>query len=139
MLDDVEKFGHQMIVSWLPHGKSFMIHDRPFFCDHILPHYFKTKLTSFRQTLRSYGFAQMGGNGWDSGSYYHKLFVRDDPSLFEGMSQEVMKQAMPEWTHPQDEPNFYAESTSTVNTCRCDIELFANTLALSPASAETSK
>ena len=111
MLDDVEKYGHQTIVSWLSHGKSFMIHDRSFFCDHILPHYFKTKLTSFRQTLRSYGFAQMGGNGWDSSSYYHKLFVRDDPSLCEGLSPEAMKQAMPEWIHPQNEPNYYADTT----------------------------
>lgn len=112
MLEDVEKYGHQTMVSWLSHGKGFMIHDRSFFCDHILPQYFKTKLTSFRQTLRSYGFAQMGGNGWDSGSYYHKLFVRDDPSLCEGLSQEAMKQAMPEWIHPQDEPNFYTKTTT---------------------------
>ncbi len=110
MLDDAEKHGHQTIVSWLPHGKSFMIHDRSFFSDYFLPHYFKTKLTSFRQTLRSNGFAQMGGKGWDSGSYYHKLFVKDDPCRCQGLNPDAMKKAMPEWIHPQDEPNFYAET-----------------------------
>jgi len=88
-----------------------MIHDRSYFSAHVLPRYFKNKLTSFRQTLRSYGFTQMGGRGWDSGSYYHKLFVRDDASLCRGLDQEAMKSTMPEWVAPQDEPNFYSDTT----------------------------
>jgi hypothetical protein len=50
----------------------------------------------------------MGGNGWDEGAYYHKLFVRDDPTLCQGVTLHQMKEAMPEWIPASEEPNFYA-------------------------------
>jgi hypothetical protein len=108
MLDDAPRYGHQLVVSWLPHGKAFLIHDRPFFASNIMPFYFKSKFTSFRQLLRNHGFAQMGGNGWDEGSYYHKVFIRDDPSLCRGLTQQQMKEAMPDWIPASEEPDFYS-------------------------------
>lgn len=109
MLNDAPREGNQFVVSWLPHGKAFMIHDRSNFSDSIMPKYFKSKFTSFRQSLRNHGFAQMGGNSWDEGAYYHKLFIRDQPLLCQGLTQEQMKKAMPEWIPVADEPNFYPE------------------------------
>ena len=107
MLDDAHRYGHKNIVSWLPHGKAFVIHDRPYFVANILPLYFRAKLSSFRQLLRSFGFLQMGGKGWDESAYYHKLFLRDQPDRTRGVSQEDMRKAMPEWIPPHEEPNFY--------------------------------
>jgi hypothetical protein len=110
MLDDAEKHGHQLVVSWLPHGKAFFVHDRPYFTSNIMPSYFKSKFTSFRQSLRNHGFAQMGGSGWDEGAYYHKLFIRDEPSLCQGHSIQQMKQDMPDWIPASEEPDFYAST-----------------------------
>jgi len=107
MLSDSSRHGHQFIVSWCGHGKAFMIHDRPYFSNDIMPHYFKSKFTSFRQSLRNHGFAQIGGNGWDEGAYYHKLFLRDEPLLCQGLTQDQFKKAMPEWLPVEDEPKFY--------------------------------
>jgi len=107
MLSDASRHGYQFVVSWAPHGKAFMIHDRPYFSSKIMPSYFKSKFTSFRQSLRNHGFAQIGGNGWDEGAYYHKHFLRDEPQLCQGLTQDQMKKAMPEWIPVEDEPNFY--------------------------------
>lgn len=110
MLYDVARNGHQFAVSWLSHGKSFMIYDRAFFAEKIMHHYFKGKFSGFRQALRSHGFAQMGAtNGWDEGAHYHKLFHRDSPLLCQGVTPEQMKKAMPDWIPAKDEPNFYPE------------------------------
>jgi hypothetical protein len=86
-----------------------MVHDRPYFSNKMMPYYFRAKFTSFRQLLRKHGFSQMGGNGWDEGAYYHCLFVRDDPVLFQGMTQQQMKDAMPDWIPASEEPNFYTK------------------------------
>lgn len=107
MLSDASRHGNRFVVSWAPHGKAFLIHDRPHFSNKIMPSYFKSKFTSFRQSLRNHGFAQIGGNGWDEGAYYHKLFLRDEPQLCQGLTQDQMKKSMPEWIPVEDEPNFY--------------------------------
>eukprot|EP00532_Pseudo-nitzschia_australis_P007038 CAMPEP_0168172968 /NCGR_PEP_ID=MMETSP0139_2-20121125/5592_1 /TAXON_ID=44445 /ORGANISM="Pseudo-nitzschia australis, Strain 10249 10 AB" /LENGTH=1001 /DNA_ID=CAMNT_0008090765 /DNA_START=239 /DNA_END=3244 /DNA_ORIENTATION=+ len=109
MLSDASRHGHHFVVSWAPHGNAFMIHDRPYFSSTIMPNYFKSKFTSFRQSLRNHGFAQIGGNGWDEGAYYHKLFTREEPQLCQGLTQDQMKKAMPEWIPVENEPNFYPE------------------------------
>lgn len=107
MLSDANRHGHNYVISWAPHGRAFIIHDRPYFSNNIMPSYFKSKFTSFRQALRNHGFAQIGGNGWDEGAYYHKLFLRDEPQLCQGLTQDQMKKAMPEWIPVEDEPDFY--------------------------------
>jgi len=113
MLSDANRHGHNYVISWAPHGKAFMIHDRPYFSNNIMPSYFKSKFTSFRQSLRNHGFAQIGGNGWDEGAYYHKLFLRDEPQLCQGLTQDQMKKAMPEWIPVEDEPNFYPSANES--------------------------
>lgn len=109
MLNDASREGNQLIVSWLPHGKGFTIHDRSSFTDVILPRYFKGKFTSLRQALRNHGFAQMGGCSWDEGGHYHKFFCRDDPLMCQGLTQEQMKRAMPNYVPSTEEPNFYGD------------------------------
>jgi hypothetical protein len=110
MIDDSHRHGHQTAIAWLSHGKGFMIHDRPYFSKHTMPLYFKARFTTFRQTLRNHGFAQMGGNGWDEGAYYHKLFLRNDCTLCQGFTQQQMKAAMPGWIPSSEEPNFYEDA-----------------------------
>ena len=65
----------------MPHGKSFAITDPDAFSADVLPRYFKsTKFKSFTRKLYRWGFRQIT-KGPDKGSYYHELFVRDDPEL----------------------------------------------------------
>ena len=115
LLQETPQFGHQIVVSWLSHGKAFLIHDRPYFTSKILPAYFNTKFASFRQTLRNHGFVQMGGSGWDAGCYYHKLFSRDEPELCHGLTQQQMKEAMPGWVPALEEPDFYSSLVKMAN------------------------
>jgi len=126
MLSDASRHGHNYVISWAPHGKAFMIHDRPYFSNNIMPSYFKSKFTSFRQSLRNHGFAQIGGNGWDEGAYYHKLFLRDEPQLCQGLTQDQMKKAMPEWIPVEDEPNFYPSQ----NVCESEVAAAASMVFL---------
>jgi hypothetical protein len=52
----------------------------------VLPKFFKaTKFTSFTRKLNRWGFTRVT-RGPEMGSYYHKLFLREDPSLCLRMS-----------------------------------------------------
>ena len=74
------------VISWLPHGKAFIIYKKKSFASQVLPKYFKaTKFTSFTRKLNRWGFTRVT-RGPEMGSYYHKFFVRDDPSLCLRMS-----------------------------------------------------
>ena len=89
-------------ISWLPHGRSFIIYKKKKFAAQALPKYFKaTKFTSFTRKLNRWGFTRVT-RGPEMGSYYHKLFLRDDQGLCLRMSshssskfQEQHNQLMP--------------------------------------------
>jgi hypothetical protein len=52
MLHEVQKTGDSDIMSWLPHGRAFLVHDTDKFVAHILPKYFnQTKWGSFARQL----------------------------------------------------------------------------------------
>jgi hypothetical protein len=73
----IEREGHQDVVGWLPHGRSFKIHQQKEFVESILPKYFvMTKKSSFLRQLNLYGFNRLSGIGLGHGSYYHELFLR---------------------------------------------------------------
>ena len=47
------------IISWLPHGHSFLVYDKKKFTETILPIYFKgTKYESFTRKLNRWGFTR---------------------------------------------------------------------------------
>lgn len=81
MLAEADKAGHADIVSFLPHGKAFMIHKPEAFATEILPKYFKTnRLSSFQKQLSLYGFKRVKF-GADLGAIRHDSFQRDDKKL----------------------------------------------------------
>jgi hypothetical protein len=82
MLDDAEQNGFSDVVSWNSNGFSFKVHKPMEFSDNImLSKYFqKTKYTSFQRQLNLYGFVRTH-HGDHKGSYSHKHFRREDPSL----------------------------------------------------------
>lgn len=76
-LSEIERDGHDDIVGWLPHGRSFKIHKQQEFVQRILPKYFvMTKKSSFLRQLNLYGFNRLSGVGPDQASYYHEKFLR---------------------------------------------------------------
>lgn len=75
MLDDAEKHGFAHIVSWMPDGKSFKIHDEDAVVG-VLSTYFKsTKLRSFTRQLQIYGFDRFY-RGPQKGICRHEMFQR---------------------------------------------------------------
>jgi hypothetical protein len=59
MLEDVEKRGKQDIVSWMPCGKLFKVHNPAQFVKEVAPVYFNlTQYKSFKRQLLNYGFVR---------------------------------------------------------------------------------
>lgn len=57
MLEDIEKSGGDSIVSWLPDGHHFQVHNPQLFMQRIIPKFFKQKsYKSFQRQLHLYGF-----------------------------------------------------------------------------------
>lgn len=52
ILDHIEEDGHNHVISWQPHGRSFKVHKQEIFLKEILPKYFKlSKFASFQRQL----------------------------------------------------------------------------------------
>ncbi|CAJ1952404.1 unnamed protein product [Cylindrotheca closterium] len=75
------------VVSWLPHGRSFVVVRPDIFTAKVLPKYLppidsrsSTKYPSFTRKLNRWGFRQ-ATKGPDSGAFHHPLFRRDNPEL----------------------------------------------------------
>jgi hypothetical protein len=80
MLEQAEECGYQDVVSWLPEGKSFKIHD-PEGMISVLCMYFKqTRYKSFLRQIQNYGFHRVT-RGPRKGVCTHELFIRDEPPL----------------------------------------------------------
>lgn len=75
MLEQADEHNISSIISWQPHGRSFVIHDNKKL-QAILPNYFKiTKTSSFLRQLNIYGLTRIV-HGPDAGGYYHERFLR---------------------------------------------------------------
>jgi len=86
------------VITWLPHGQSFVIVKPIVFTEKILPVYFpessgscsekkslkasnsSVKYPSFTRKLNRWGFRQIS-RGTDAGAFHHKLFQRDKPDM----------------------------------------------------------
>lgn len=81
MLSNVDTKFDSSIVSWLPSGKLFKVHDPSRFVESVIPSAFKQKsLKSFQRQLHLYGFQRVH-EGVDKGAYFHEKFLRDDRDL----------------------------------------------------------
>jgi hypothetical protein len=70
---------HSDIISWLPHGRGFIIRDKRRLADEVLPKYFKeSKYTSFTRRLNRWNFT-IQTHGHKEASYFHPMFIRGEP------------------------------------------------------------
>ena len=73
--------GFDSIVSWLPGGTRFKVHDTEIFESLLTPRYFNQNYyKSFQRQLNIYGFERVR-QGRHKGAYFHDLFVRGEPGL----------------------------------------------------------
>mmetsp|Transcript_45778 Transcript_45778/g.89451 ORF Transcript_45778/g.89451 Transcript_45778/m.89451 type:complete len:434 (-) Transcript_45778:284-1585(-) len=109
LLLDSEADGNQDIISFLEHGRAFIIHNSKRFEKEIMARYFRhSNFSSFQRQLNFYGFRRIN-RGKDSGAYYHEKFLRGNHKLCAEMKRTKVKGA--KRGHPgfkNDVPNFYA-------------------------------
>lgn len=87
MLMEAEAKGFDDIISFLPHGNSFMIYRPEKFAKEVMLKYFSTnRLPSFQKQLSLYGFKRTNG-GQDHGATYHEFFRRDHQKLVAKISR----------------------------------------------------
>lgn len=111
MIEDLHKIllmadtcGYSHVISWIPHGRAFKVHNERDFVKTILPMFTnKTAFSSFQGALERYGFKQIG-KGPDKGAWFHPLFVRDLPLLCKGKTSLQMKASA--WKNDST-PNFF--------------------------------
>ena len=73
--------GSDEIMSWLPHGRSFKVHNTQAFEQVVMKRFFRqSSISSFKRQLNMYGFQKVHYER-DIGSYYHRHFLRGRPQL----------------------------------------------------------
>jgi len=98
---------HSHIISWMPHGRAWKVHNKELFMSEVVPEYFvQTKYESFSRQLNGWGFKRLHQSGNDFNAYYHDSFLRGLPHL-----TALMKRVTPNLSkllpHAEGEPNFY--------------------------------
>jgi len=75
------------VISWLPHGRGFVIYKKKAFEEQILPRHFnkQSKFSSFTRKLNRWGFVRVT-RGPESGAYYNPYFKRGGHRLCMQMS-----------------------------------------------------
>jgi hypothetical protein len=117
MLKDTEEEGLTNIVSFLPHGRAFRVHDVDRFVKEIMPRYFnQSKWSSFTRQLNLWGFLRIT-TGPDVGGFYHELFLKGRPNLCTsmmrvGVSKGVDRRKSRPTTKGVSDPNFYSMKPS---------------------------
>ena len=67
---------NEPIISWMHHGRAWIVHDADKFEKELIPKYFKlTKFSSFTRQVNGWGFRRIT-KGMDKGGFYHELFLR---------------------------------------------------------------
>ena len=79
------------IISWLPHGRAFAIHDPDGLVTKVLPRYFnQTKFVSFIRQCNLWGFKRLT-RGVEGKVYYHELFLRGRPYMALRLTRHEVK------------------------------------------------
>lgn len=103
----LENEEYEQVISWHPHGRSFILRDPEVFANDVMQkHFNQTKLTSFKRQLNLYGFTRIS-SGPDKGGYYHELCLRGKPHLCTRIIRTRVKGARTKSHVYRSVPNFY--------------------------------
>jgi len=94
------------IITWMPHGRSWIILKPKVFESTMLPRLYSSrcKHSSFIRQANGWGFRRIT-QGPDQNSYYHELFLRGMPHLCKRMKRPGTFKKLP--ADPDDEPDFH--------------------------------
>lgn len=109
LLDKFDAEGDTDVISWLSHGRAFLVRDPDRFTKEIMPKYFnQTKYSSFQRQLHMYDFLRITA-GPDKGAYHHPSFQRGKPHLCYQMTRTRVKgHGCRRPGNPDAEPDLYA-------------------------------
>jgi len=103
------------IITWLPHGCSWKITHKSRFVDEVIPKFFNHKnFKSFLRQVNGWGFMRIN-KGPDEGSYYHKSFLRGEPTLARAITRPSDFKAT--CNAGEDPPNFRLLHEQKTNRC----------------------
>jgi hypothetical protein len=96
------------IITWMPHGRSIIVHD-PDALVEVLPRYFnQTKFLSFVRQLNLWGFKRLTREVRGK-AYYHELFLRGRPYMALRIKRHRVKgNGCKPIPNPAGEPNFFS-------------------------------
>jgi hypothetical protein len=132
------------VISWLPHGRSFIIIRPDVFSDEVLPRFYgssdsrsNTKYPSFTRKLNRWGFRQ-ATKGPDTGAFFHPLFRRDKPGLCMDMvcQKSRKRTSPPKNTNVREsvKPSIEAACQKHLQSNTCFSKLTKETLSTLPTS-----
>lgn len=91
LLEDSERNGDATVISWLPDGKAFKVHNKQEFSKRVMPAYFNSsKHKTFQRSLNLWGFEKIN-TGPNKGACYHPFFIRGEPDLCHSMMRVKIK------------------------------------------------
>lgn len=107
LMSVLDKNPDPSIISWLPHGRAFIVKDSKRFMSEINPSHFNSKqFKTFQRMLNMWGFKRLNGKR-DQGAYYHQMFLKGMPNLVRKMKLNKRKNGKRPLPNPSHEPNFY--------------------------------
>ena len=115
LLEKSNLSGYSHIISWLPHGHTFKIHNKKLFEEYVLNEYFNSTFESFKRQLYIYGFKKIGKRSTDSGAYYHAQFISGQ----QDMCSRIDKWKKKESKFTTINPNFDNVPTTLHNLDKC--------------------
>jgi len=105
------------IITWMPHGRSWRMLQPTLFSEKVAPKYFshQSKYSSFMRQVNGWGFKRIT-RGPDRNSYYHELFIRDEPQLARTMSRRSSgSDKSSKDADDIEPPNFYEMTGTSAN------------------------
>jgi hypothetical protein len=97
------------IISWLPTGRAFTIHNKTKFCSEILPKHFNNiKYHSFVRTLKRWGFVAMTTRRGSKPTFCHPSFIEGDTGSCRKMGPVIQEEDIPA-SRQQRNMNFVPE------------------------------
>lgn len=92
MLEKAELEGKEAIVSWMPSGRAFRVHQPEVFVKDIMTNHFQqSKYKSFQRQLNLWGFSRNSKDTPEPGSYCHPLFVKGRKDLCQEIGRHKIK------------------------------------------------
>jgi hypothetical protein len=133
----------QQIISWMPHGRAWKIHNRELLMTEVVPKYFTMKkYESFQRQINGWGFKLLYQSGNDKGAYYHEYFLRGMPHLLVLIQRVPPKEKMKVLKYKStkdEEPNFYMDPLQplfmpTLSSCpnKSDQESLSEDMSITP-------